>query len=208
MDTLLITLTAANHSKSFAKTKTITADANSCDLFLSFLAKKLASTKNYAIIPCTMNKKAKTANHIIAVNRKASHEYIFEQKFEAGLVLEGWEVKSLRAGKGQITDSYVIIRHGEAWLLGSHIHPLLAASTHVKPNADRSRKLLLNKQELNKLIGHTERQGYTIVALKLYWKKNRVKLELALAKGKKLHDKRQSQKERDWARQKQRLLKQ
>lgn len=154
-----------------------------------------------------MSKKAKPPNNTIAVNRKASHEYIFEEKFEAGLMLEGWEVKSLRAGKGQITDSYVLIRHGEAWLLGSHIHPLLEASTHVNPVADRTRKLLLNKKELDKLIGHTERKGYTIVALKMYWKKNRAKLEIALAKGKKTHDKRQTQKDRDWARQKQRLLK-
>jgi len=153
-----------------------------------------------------MNKKATTTDALIAVNKKASHEYLFEQVFEAGLVLEGWEIKSLRAGKGQITDSYVIIRQGEAWLLGAHIHPLLAASTHVHPVPDRSRKLLLHSAELRRLIGLTERKGYTLVALKLYWKKNRVKLEVALAKGKKLHDKRQSEKDRDWNREKERLL--
>jgi SsrA-binding protein len=153
-----------------------------------------------------MNKKTHSTDNVIALNKKASHEYLFEQIFEAGLVLEGWEIKSLRAGKGQITDSYVIIRQGEAWLLGSHIHPVLAASTHVNPVADRSRKLLLHHAELRRLIGLTERKGYTLVALKLYWKKNRVKLEVALAKGKKLHDKRQTEKDRDWAREKERLL--
>ncbi len=154
-----------------------------------------------------MSKKSKTPDNVIAVNKKASHEYLFEQRFEAGVVLEGWEVKSLRAGKGQVTDSYVIIRYGEAWLLGAHIHPLPQASTHVKPVPDRSRKLLLRHEELRKLIGATERKGFTIVALKLYWKKNRVKCEIALAKGKKLHDKRQSEKDKDWARSKARLLK-
>ncbi len=155
-----------------------------------------------------MSKKSNsTNNNLIAVNKKAAHEYLFEQIFEAGLVLEGWEVKSLRAGKGQITDSYVIIRHGEAWLLGAHIHPLLTASTHIHPDANRSRKLLLHHAELRKLIGLTERKGYALVALKLYWKNNRVKLEMALAKGKKLHDKRQTEKDRDWERDKARIMK-
>jgi SsrA-binding protein len=144
---------------------------------------------------------------IIAENRKARHNYFIEQSFEAGLALEGWEVKSLRAGKGQISESYVIIKDGEAWLLGSHISPLISASTHIKPDPYRSRKLLLHQNELYKLIGSTERKGYTIIPLNLHWKKGKAKIEIALAKGKKLYDKRETIKQRDWDRQKQRVLK-
>lgn len=153
-----------------------------------------------------MSQKQKS-NHNIAVNRKALHEYIIEQRFEAGLVLQGWEVKSLRAGKIQLDQGYVIIKKSEAWLLGANISPLPTASTHTEHDPQRTRKLLLHHDEISKLIGNVERKGYTLVPLNLYWKKNRVKLEIALAKGKKLHDKRAAEKEKDWQRQKQRSMK-
>ena len=143
----------------------------------------------------------------IAVNRQATHEYFIEERFEAGLVLEGWEVKSLRAGRVQLKESYVAIKRGEAWLSGAHISPLLSASTHVNPDAVRSKKLLLNRYELNKLIGSVERKGYTIMPLSMYWKQGRAKLEIGLAKGKQLHDKRASSKDRDWQREKERIMK-
>ncbi|MBI5460719.1 MAG: SsrA-binding protein SmpB [Gammaproteobacteria bacterium] len=142
----------------------------------------------------------------IALNKKARHDYSIEERFEAGLALEGWEVKSLRAGKTQLVDSYVIIKNGEAWLLGCLITPLLAASTHIHPEQTRTRKLLLHREELNKLIGAVERKGYTLIPLAMYWKRGRAKLEIGLAKGKKEHDKRATEKERDWQREKQRIL--
>jgi SsrA-binding protein len=145
--------------------------------------------------------------NLIADNRKARHDYEIEQKFEAGLVLAGWEIKSLRAGKAQITESHVIIKNGEAFLLNSHFAPLPTTSTHTQAVPDRTRKLLLHKSELNKLIGAAERKGYTIVPLNLHWKNNKVKVEIALARGKKLYDKREALKRRDWERQKQRLAK-
>lgn len=151
-------------------------------------------------------KKSENDNSRIAENRKARHEYAIEETLEAGLVLQGWEVKSLRAGKGGIADSYVIIKGGEAWLLGSQIQPLLSASTHIHPENMRTRKLLLNKKELKRLIGAVERKGYTIVALNMYWKNSFVKVQIAVAKGKKLHDKRQTEKEKDWQREKQRMM--
>jgi len=146
-------------------------------------------------------------NNTIAQNRQATHEYHIEERFEAGLVLEGWEVKSLREGRVQLKESYVTMKRGEAWLLGAHISALASASTHVNPEAIRSRKLLLNRHELNKLIGAVERKGYTIVPLSMYWKKGRAKLEIGLAKGKQLHDKRASSKDRDWQREKARIMK-
>jgi len=152
-------------------------------------------------------KKSDKPNSNIASNRKAHHEYFIEDRFEAGLVLEGWEVKSLRAGRVQLDQSYVIIKNGAAWLFGALITPLQTVSTHIHPDPTRSRKLLLHLRELNKLIGSIERRGYTVVPLSLYWKNNRVKIEIGLAKGKKLHDKRATEKERDWDRQKQRLFK-
>jgi SsrA-binding protein len=158
--------------------------------------------KSEGIILRAMTKQKSNAS--IAVNRKAHHEYSLEEKFEAGLVLQGWEVKSLRAGKVQLDQAYVIIKNGESWLLGSQISPLQTVSTHITADPTRTRKLLLNKRELNKLIGNVERKGYTLIPLSLYWKNNKVKLEIALAKGKKLHDKRATEKERDWQRQKQR----
>lgn len=143
----------------------------------------------------------------IALNRKATHEYFIEDRFEAGLSLLGWEVKSLREGRVQLDQGYILLKSNEAWLFGALITPLQTVSTHVIPEPQRSRKLLLNRRELNKLIGSVERKGYTLVPLSLYWKNNRVKLSLGLAKGKKLHDKRAAEKDRDWERQKQRLMK-
>ena len=143
----------------------------------------------------------------IARNKKARHEYFVEETFEAGLMLQGWEVKSLRAGRAQLTESYVHIRNGEAWLLGAHISPLTTASTHIHPEPTRTRKLLLHRQQLDRLIGAVERKGYTLVPLNLHWSKGKAKLEIGLAKGKKQHDKRATQKERDWKRQKARILK-
>lgn len=152
-------------------------------------------------------KKAKTPNATIASNRTATHEYFIEERFEAGLVLEGWEVKSLRAGRVQLKESYVVIKRGEAWLSGAHISALLSASTHVNPEAIRQRKLLLHKRELSRLIGSVERKGFTLIPLSMYWKNGRAKLEIGLAKGKKLHDKRAASKDRDWQREKERLMK-
>ena len=153
-------------------------------------------------------KKTKTANSsTIARNKKARHDFFIEDKYETGLVLEGWEVKSLREGRVQINDCYVVIKNNEAWLLGALITPLLSASTHIHPDPNRMRKLLLNRKELDKLIGAVERKGYTLVPLTMYWKRGRVKLEIGTAKGKKQHDKRAVDKDRDWSRQKQRILK-
>jgi SsrA-binding protein len=143
----------------------------------------------------------------IALNKKARHDYFVEDTFEAGLALEGWEVKSLRAGRGQLTESYVHLRNGEAWLLGAHISPLSTASTHIKPDPTRTRKLLMHRLELDRLVGAVERKGYTLVPLNLHWCKGRVKLDIGLAKGKKQHDKRASEKDRDWKRQKSRIMK-
>jgi len=152
-------------------------------------------------------KKASGGGSTIALNKKASHDYFIEQRIEAGVSLEGWEVKSLRAGRVQIKESYVKILHGEAFLIGAHISPLPTASTHVSPDPTRTRKLLLNRSELNKLIGQTERAGYTLVPTAMYWKRGRAKLEIGLAKGKKLHDKRATEKDKDWQREKERLFK-
>ncbi|MFI4919504.1 MAG: SsrA-binding protein SmpB [Legionellales bacterium] len=149
----------------------------------------------------------KQPNSSIALNKKAGFDYFIETKYEAGLVLEGWEVKSLRAGKINLSDAHVIIKYGEAFLLGAQIQPLPTASTHSIPDSTRTRKLLLNKKELNHLIGSVERQGYTIVPLSLYWKKNKIKVSIALAKGKKEHDKRETTKNREWQRDHSRLMK-
>jgi SsrA-binding protein len=153
------------------------------------------------------NKKKQPQNATIAVNRQATHEYHIEERLEAGVVLEGWEVKSLRDGKIQLKESYVVLKRGEAWLSRAHISPLLSASTHVNPDAIRDKKLLLNRHEINKLIGSVERKGYTIIPLSMYWKNGRAKLEIGLAKGKQLHDKRAASKDRDWQREKARIMK-
>ncbi|RUO27068.1 SsrA-binding protein [Aliidiomarina minuta] len=154
-----------------------------------------------------MSKKKKPSSNTIALNKKARHEYFLEDKFEAGVQLEGWEVKSIREGKVNLSDSYVILKNGEAYLLGTQIQPLNSASSHVVCDPERTRKLLLKKRELSTLIGKAEREGYTMVATALYWKKCWVKLEFYLAKGKKAHDKRDTIKDRDWQRQKERMLK-
>jgi SsrA-binding protein len=152
-------------------------------------------------------KDKKPQERLIAVNRRARHDYFIEDRFESGLVLEGWEVKSLRAGNAQLTEAYVHIRNGEAWLVGAHLSPLKTVSTHIKADPTRTRKLLLNRIELDRLIGQVERKGYTLVPLDLHWTKGRAKLEIGVAKGKKQHDKRASKKEQDWQRQKARILK-
>lgn len=152
------------------------------------------------------SKKNPAGSANIAQNRQATHDYFIEERFEAGLVLEGWEVKSLRAGKAQLKESYVVLRNGEAWLFGAHFSPLLSASTHVQPDPTRTRKLLLHAAELSRLIGHVERKGYTLVPLSLYWKHGRAKLEIGLARGKQQHDKRATEKARDWQREKQRVM--
>ena len=153
-----------------------------------------------------MAKSRKHANSI-ARNKKAWHDYFIEEEFEAGLVLEGWEVKSLRAGTAQLKESYVIIRNGELFLFGAHFSPLNTASTHVSPDPVRSRKLLLHQTEIDKLIGAVERRGYALVPLALYWKRSRAKLQIALAKGKKQYDKRATIRQREWNREQHRLLK-
>jgi SsrA-binding protein len=152
-------------------------------------------------------KSKKQAENVIAVNRRARHDYFIEDTLEAGLVLEGWEVKSLRAGNAQLTEGYVNVRNGEAWLIGAHFSPLNTASTHIKAEPTRSRKLLLNRGELDRLVGAVERKGYALVPLDLHWKAGKAKLNVGLAKGKKQHDKRATTKDRDWQRQKERILK-
>lgn len=151
--------------------------------------------------------KKKPAGNVIAVNRKARHDYFIEETFEAGLCLEGWEVKSLREGRAQLTEAYVYVKKGEAFLLGAHFSPLLTASTHVNTDPTRSRKLLMHRRELDRLVGAVERKGFTLVPLDLHWRKGRAKLEIGLAKGKKQHDKRAADKDRDWERQKARIMK-
>ncbi|MCX8145120.1 MAG: SsrA-binding protein SmpB [Azovibrio sp.] len=142
----------------------------------------------------------------IANNKKAFHDYFIEEKYEAGIALEGWEVKSIRAGRVHIKEAYVVIKGGEIWLLGMHVTPLPTASTHIHPDPLRTRKLLLHGSEIMKLIGKVERAGYTLVPLDLHYSRGRIKAEIGLAKGKKQHDKREDAKERDWAREKQRLM--
>ena len=142
----------------------------------------------------------------IVQNKKAFHDYFIEEKFEAGIALEGWEVKAIRAGRAQLKESYVIVNHGELFIIGSHISPLPTASTHVHPNPTRTRKLLLHAEEIHHLIIKVERAGYTLIALDIHYKRGRIKLEIGLAKGKKKHDIRETEKERDWQREKQRLV--
>ncbi|MGH8511878.1 MAG: SsrA-binding protein SmpB [Gammaproteobacteria bacterium] len=152
-------------------------------------------------------KKAKNPESTITLNKKVKHDYSIEERFEGGLVLEGWEVKSLRAGRIQIRDSYVLLKNAEAWLFGALITPLPTASRHTHPDPQRTRKVLLNRAEINRLIGAVERKGYTAVATAMYWKRGRAKLEIGLAKGKKEHDKRAAERDRDWRREQERVLK-
>ena len=142
----------------------------------------------------------------IAENKKAFHDYFIEERFEAGLVLEGWEVKAIRAGRTQLKEAYVVLKGEEVFVIGMHVSPLLSASTHIHPAATRSRKLLLHAEQIRKLIGSVERAGYTLVPLNLHYTRGRIKLEIGLAKGKKQYDKRETEKERDWEREKGRLM--
>ena len=155
------------------------------------------------------SKKSKKSpgDNTIAENRKARHDYFIDERIEAGLALQGWEVKSLRDSRANLTESYALLKDGEAWLIGAHFAPLTSASTHVKADPTRSRKLLLHRREIDRLIGAVERKGYTLVPLSLYWKNGRAKLALGLARGKKQHDKREAKKDRDWQRQKARIMK-
>ncbi len=143
----------------------------------------------------------------IVDNKKAFHDYFIEERYEAGMVLEGWEVKAIRAGRAQLKESYVIVRDGEIYLFGAHISPLLSASSHVHPESTRTRKLLLNAAEISKIIGKVERAGYTLVPVNLHYLRGRVKCEIGLAKGKKQHDKRNTEKDRDWQREQQQIMK-
>jgi len=153
-----------------------------------------------------MAKKKKKSPATIAQNKKARFDYHIDETFEAGLVLEGWEVKSIRDGRVQLKESYAIVHRGEVFLHGCHITPLISASTHINPQQTRERKLLLHRKEIDKLIGAVDRKGYTLVPLSLFWSRGRVKLSIGLGKGKKQHDKRATEKDRDWQRQKARTL--
>lgn len=152
------------------------------------------------------SKKKVPANNI-AQNKKARFDYFIEEEIEAGLALEGWEVKSLRQGKVQINESYILLKNNEAWLFGALITPLIQASTHIKTDSLRLRKLLLHRKQIDRLMGQVDQKGYSVVPLNLYWSKGRVKIKVGLAKGKKQHDKRATEKERDWNRDKQRIMK-
>ena len=149
----------------------------------------------------------KTTPRTVALNKKARHEYFIDERFEAGLALQGWEVKALRAGRLQLKEGYVLLKDGEAWLIGAHISPLSTTSTHVIADPTRLRKLLLHRRQIDSLVGAVDRKGYTLVPLSVYWKDGRAKLEIGLARGKKQHDKRADTKDRDWQREKARLMK-
>lgn len=157
-------------------------------------------------LECRMADKDDSAARI-AVNRRARYDYFIEERFEAGIALMGWEVKALRAGRLQLQEAYVLLKDDEAWLFGAHVSPLPTASTHVQPDPTRSRKLLLHRRQIDSLVGAVERKGRTIVPLVMYWKNGRAKLEIGLARGKKEHDKRADTKERDWQREKARVMK-
>ncbi len=154
-----------------------------------------------------MSKHNNKTDNTIALNRKAAHDYHIETHYEAGIELMGWELKSIRQGRVNLKESYVLIKQGQAWVIGMHISPLISASTHVLADPTRTRRLLLNAAELRRLIGATQRDGYTVVIQSLYWKRNWVKAHIALAKGKQTHDKRAAEKSRDWQREKAQLLK-
>ncbi|MEM7253240.1 MAG: SsrA-binding protein SmpB [Pseudomonadota bacterium] len=152
-------------------------------------------------------KKKKTPDNVVARNRRARFDYFIEDTIEAGLALEGWEVKSIRDGRVQMNESYVDLSRGEAWLVGAHISPLTSASTHIDPNPVRPRKLLLHRREIDRLFGAVDRRGYTVVPLDMHWARGNAKLTIGLAKGKQAHDKRATAKDRDWSRERERLLK-
>jgi SsrA-binding protein len=150
--------------------------------------------------------KEKAGSSTIALNKRARHEYHIDEHYEAGIALQGWEVKSLRAGRANLSEAYAIVKGGEIFLFGASIVPLISASTHVVAEDLRTRKLLLHREEIDKLIGAIERKGYTLIPLSMYWKNNRAKLDLGVARGKQEHDKRDTEKERDWNREKQRVM--
>ena len=154
-----------------------------------------------------MNGKTKTTSKTIAVNKRARFEYHIEDRLEAGIALEGWEVKALRAGRIQFADSYVLLKDNEAFLFGCQINPLQTASTHISPDPVRTRKLLLHRREIDRLVGAVERRGYTVIPTAMYWSRGKAKLEIGLARGKRQHDKRKTEKDRDWERQKGRIMK-
>ena len=154
-----------------------------------------------------MNDQKTTSRKTIAVNKRARFEYEIEERMEAGIALEGWEVKALREGRVQFADSYVLLKDNEAFLFGCQVNPLPTASTHVKPDPTRTRKLLLNRREIDHLVGAVDRKGYTVVPTAMYWSRGRAKVEIGLAKGKREHDKRRTEKDRDWERQKGRIMK-
>jgi SsrA-binding protein len=159
--------------------------------------------------PCGAARRSRSGRAMsIVANRKAYHDYFIEEKLEAGIALEGWEVKAIRAGRAQLKEAYVVVKNGEIILLGAHLTPLTTASTHVRADPTRTRKLLLHRSEINRLVGQVERAGYTLVPIDLHYSKGRIKLEIGLAKGKKQYDKREAEKQRDWNREKQRLLRQ
>jgi SsrA-binding protein len=142
----------------------------------------------------------------IAQNKKALHDYFIEERYEAGIALEGWEAKAIRAGRVQLKEAYVVVSKGEVFLVGCHVSPLPTASTHVHPDPTRTRKLLLHAEEIRRLIGKVEQRGYTLVPLDMHYRNGRIKLEIGLARGKKLHDKREAERQREWERERQRLL--
>jgi len=158
-------------------------------------------------LECAMARKTADNATRIAENRKARHEFFIDERHEAGIALQGWEVKALRAGRLQLQEAYVLLKGGEAWLFGAHISPLPTASTHLVPDPTRSRKLLLHRRQIDALIGAVERRGFTLVPLTAYWKGGKAKLEIGLARGKKQHDKRADERERDWHREKARVMK-
>jgi len=158
-------------------------------------------------LECSVARKKEDSPGRIADNRRARHEYFIDERYEAGVALQGWEVKALRAGRLQLQEAYVLLKGGEAWLFGAHVSPLVTTSTHVLADPTRSRKLLLHRRQIDALIGAVERKGYTIVPLAAYWKTGKAKLEIGLARGKKQHDKRADERERDWRREKARVMK-
>ena len=176
----------------------------SCKLFTPTIA-DLISLTNFIFM--SSNKKSKTPDNTIARNKSARFEYFIEETLEVGIELQGWEVKSLRDKNLQLNESYMFIKGGELWISGAHINPLSTASTHIKPEPTRIRKLLAHRNEIDRITGQVERKGFTLIAVSAYWSKGRAKIQLGLAKGKKLHDKRASQKDRDWSRDKARMLK-
>ena len=158
-------------------------------------------------LECTMARKKENTAGRIADNRRALHEYFIDQRYEAGVALQGWEVKALRAGRLQLQEAYVLLKDGEAWLFGAHVAPLLTASTHVLPDPTRSRKLLLHRRQIDAMIGAVERKGYTLIPLAAYWVAGKAKIEVGLARGKKQHDKRADERDKDWQREKARVMK-